>query len=756
VRLRTQILLLLLLFGLTPLLIAALLNFPLLIGRMESLYQQAYLQNLRADFSDLDQHLASRNTLTRVIARLPEPGVVLGRNGKDEAGDIDKARVRYTEWLNSLLANEYDIIAITFVDPRGVPRFWLERDADSLLLLPTTRLPERPSTSLIAEAQHLNAPAVLLGPVRLNPDYGEDPRHFLNLPLISPIQAAPGAPPAGAVIVTLDIGGIAAISPGTLWITPDGHYLPTARHPRPASNAFDDFPGLRDQLQAGKITLYQGPKGDVIWVPMFQIAESGWIWAGRFVDPSPLAQFKNELVLRVFGVALLLIVAVWLAARWLSRKAGAFSESLIQGVRQVLEGNESVRFSWRGSRELQSLSRDLTELARKHAQNNRELIEHARELEASNRYKSEFLANASHELKTPLNSILLLSKLVAENARPRDEDERQQLAVIQAASQDLKRLIDSLLDLSRIEAGRMELVREEVDLAALLESLYQLLKPQFDAKGLAFRLELPDERPVILSDSDKLSQIVKNLLSNALKFTEEGEVVLALEHNHEERDEQENPLPLVISVRDSGIGIPADKQRQIFNEFTQADGATHRHYGGSGLGLSISRSLAGLLGGCIGVDSEPGKGSLFRLYLPYVAGRQNTPRQAQRREHPLLSEPEGEEPVEALRGQRILIVGADVQGLLELTTWLRRWGARAQAADDLDEALEALRDDEIDAILVDARSDAGLPARLKSRLSAPPRIIVLAGPDHEPPAGVVPLKEARWDADELLAALTGG
>jgi len=760
VKLRTQILLLLFFFGLTPLLIAAIINFPLLIGRLEGFYQQAYLQNLRADFSDLDQHLASRNTLARVIARLPEPGILLFNKNTEgsEDADIDKARVRYTEWLNRLLTNEYDIIQISFVDKKGVPRFWLERDADSLLLLPTTKLPEEPPRAMLDEALRLPDPAVLLGPVRLNPDYHDDPRAFLNLQLVSPIHPGPGGTPVGAVVVTLDIGGIAAISPGTLWITPDGEYLPTARNPRPGSNAFDDFPGLREKLGSSKITLYEGPNGDIIWVPMFHIEGSGSIWTGRFVDPSPMARFKNELTLRVFGVVLLLAATVWLAASWLSRKVGRFSESLTQGVQHVLEGNESVQFSWQGSRELEQLSQDLSALARKHAQNNRELIEHARELEASNQYKSEFLANASHELKTPLNSILLLSKLVAENANPRDKEEQRQLAVIQAASQDLKRLIDSLLDLTRIEAGRMELVREEVELAPLLISLHQLLKPQFDAKGLELVLDLPEERPIIISDADKISQIVKNLLSNALKFTEKGRVVLALRHNDGDDSER---LPLVISVSDTGIGIPAEKQHRIFNEFTQADGATHRRYGGSGLGLSISRSLAGLLGGYISLSSQPGEGSCFSLFLPYLAGRQNMPRDAHVHEHHFEQEHTQPPMDDSLRGRQILLVGADVPTLLTLTTLLRDWGVMVQAADDLDEALEALRDEQgIDTLLIDTRHDPTLLPALSKILSsrrpaARPRLIALGEPaDSEANRKFATTLNAPPSAEALCAALT--
>ncbi len=304
----------------------------------------------------------------------------------------------------------------------------------------------------------------------------------------------------------------------------------------------------------------------------------------------------------------------------------------------------------------------------------------------------------------------------------------------------------------------MELVREEVELAPLLESLYRLLKPQFDAKGLELVLDLPEERPIIISDADKISQIVKNLLSNALKFTEQGRVVLALRHNAGDDAER---LPLVISVSDTGIGIPADKQHRIFNAGTQADGTTHRRYGGSGLGLSISRSLAGLLGSYIRLSSQPGEGSCFSLYLPYLAGRQNMPREAHVHEHRFEEEQAPPPPVEdALRGRQILLVGADVPTLLTLTTLLRDWGVLVQAADNLDEALEALHDEQgMDTLLVDTRHDPTLlPALNKALATYPPatrpRLIALSDPaDIEANQAFAATLSAPPSAEALCAIL---
>ena len=233
-----------------------------------------------------------------------------------------------------------------------------------------------------------------------------------------------------------------------------------------------------------------------------------------------------------------------------------------------------------------------------------------RELEQASRYKSEFLANMSHELRTPLNSIILLAKMLAMNDGGHlDAEEVKRASVIHHAGGDLLTLINDILDLSKIEAGKMEVHPQPIASADLLAEIRQLFEDTAQARGVEFRTE-DGWQGEFTSDHDKLGQILRNLLSNAFKFTRSGHVTLAL------RRGGDAGLPLDIAVSDSGIGIPADKLQIIFEAFQQVDGSIARQFGGTGLGLSISLRLAQLLGGTIQVASEFGVGSTFTLRLP--------------------------------------------------------------------------------------------------------------------------------------------
>ena len=239
-----------------------------------------------------------------------------------------------------------------------------------------------------------------------------------------------------------------------------------------------------------------------------------------------------------------------------------------------------------------------------------ELDNKAQQLEQASRYKSEFLANMSHELRTPLNSVILLSKMLANNESGRlAEEEVKQAEVIHRSGQELLRLINDVLDLSKIEAGRMELHLVPVESGAFLAEFRDLFEPAAREKGLSLRVE-DRLQGQFVSDRAKLAQVVRNLLANAIKFTKTGSITLSLERQPGAR------LPIRIAVRDTGIGIQADKRELIFEAFQQADGSTSREYGGTGLGLSISLRFAQLLGGTIELESAPGAGSLFTVALP--------------------------------------------------------------------------------------------------------------------------------------------
>jgi CheY-like chemotaxis protein/GAF domain-containing protein/HAMP domain-containing protein len=252
------------------------------------------------------------------------------------------------------------------------------------------------------------------------------------------------------------------------------------------------------------------------------------------------------------------------------------------------------------------------------------LQERAEQLAISSKYKSEFLANMSHELRTPLNSLLILAKLLSENTEGNlTEKQIGFAATIHHAGTDLLELINDILDLTKVEAGKMDVTADDVVLADVRDYVERTFRPMAEERGLDLAVDIhgPAVPPSIFTDAQRLQQVLKNLLANALKFTEEGGVVLRIELAPD-GTQFASPLlataesVLAFSVIDTGIGIPEDKLRLIFESFQQADGTTSRRYGGTGLGLSISREIARLLGGEIHVHSEPGKGSTFTLYLP--------------------------------------------------------------------------------------------------------------------------------------------
>ncbi|GGX75086.1 response regulator [Massilia dura] len=239
-----------------------------------------------------------------------------------------------------------------------------------------------------------------------------------------------------------------------------------------------------------------------------------------------------------------------------------------------------------------------------------QLEERARDLERASQYKSQFLANMSHELRTPLNSSLILAKLLSDNSQGNLNEEQVRFAqTIYSAGNDLLNLINDILDISKVEAGKLELNPEELRLQQVMEGLRRTFEPLAQQKNLAFSLDMAPGLPdTIFTDCQRLEQILKNLLSNALKFTDQGSVTLRVEPGANGQ--------LRFAVTDTGIGIRADQHAAIFGAFQQADGTTSRKYGGTGLGLSISRDLAVLLGGAITLDSTVGQGSTFALTLP--------------------------------------------------------------------------------------------------------------------------------------------
>ena len=295
------------------------------------------------------------------------------------------------------------------------------------------------------------------------------------------------------------------------------------------------------------------------------------------------------------------------------------SESRLKEQQEELQAaNEELEEK---SHYLEKNKRDVEEKNKRLESLQKELTQRAEDLAIASKYKSEFLANMSHELRTPLNSLLLLSKLLSDNKEKNlSEDQLESVNVIYNSGTNLLSLINEILDLSKIEAGKMSLNFDTIDIASLADSLRRDFIHMAEDKSLQFSVAVDEACPdSFVSDRKRVDQVLKNLVSNAIKFTENGGVTITFSQGQPENTLDSLPdrkKGITITIEDTGIGIPKDKQKIIFEAFQQVETGSARKFGGTGLGLSISIELARLLDGEIVLKSSSGKGSIFKLYLP--------------------------------------------------------------------------------------------------------------------------------------------
>jgi len=318
-----------------------------------------------------------------------------------------------------------------------------------------------------------------------------------------------------------------------------------------------------------------------------------------------------------------------------------------------------------------------------------------KELELSNKYKSEFLANMSHELRTPLNAIILLSQLLAKNSNKNlNDDDIKKAKTIYKSGKELLRLINDILDLSKVESGKMEIVVVRFNSSEFLEEIKALFEHSAKDKGLELRV-IDEYNDTIISDKNRVSQIVRNLISNSLKFTSKGFIEVKISRSDDPK------RPIEISVKDSGIGISEDKLEKIFEAFVQADGSTNRKYGGTGLGLSISKELANLLGGEIFVESKEGKGSRFFVKLPNLKNEVD-----KTIDENLQKESEVKDDREILGDDgAILIISDDEVFNKQIYTKIKNSGHKGLIAHNKKDGLELIRSFKVVGIVL----DLGLP-----------------------------------------------
>jgi signal transduction histidine kinase/CheY-like chemotaxis protein/HAMP domain-containing protein len=536
------------------------------------------------------------------------------------------------------------------------------------------------------------------------------------------------------------------------WVIHGGYALPSAGDPGEPPLSFASGEGLVGQAAATRQAVHvehvpvdylpirsgvgrTAPHAVVVLPVQFEGECLGVIELGSVVPFSSLHLTFLERLVATIGVAITTIRA--------NRRT---EELLAQSQRLAMELQDQSAELQRANAELEEKAEQLSEQNRNVEIKNMEIDaarrgveEKAQQLALASQYKSEFFANMSHELRTPLNSLLLLSRLLADNPDENLTPRQIEFAsTIHGAGSDLLRLIDDILDLSKIEAGRVDVDSAPVELAGLCTEIGQTFGPQADDKGLQLRVEAAGDLPeLITTDGQRLVQILRNLLANAIKFTDSGHVELEISRAPAGAMYGVPTLDgagsvIAFAVRDTGIGIPAGKLEMIFEAFQQADGTTSRKYGGTGLGLSISKELARMLGGRIEVSSAVGTGSVFTLLLPdelpavtAVAARVVSRRPPEsvpalpgtagpapgdgpaRRSGPMLrTAPGGVAGVRAvpeLAGATVLIVDDDVRNVFALTSALELHGLTVLYADNGADGITLLTQHaEVDVVLMDA------------------------------------------------------
>jgi signal transduction histidine kinase/DNA-binding response OmpR family regulator len=424
------------------------------------------------------------------------------------------------------------------------------------------------------------------------------------------------------------------------------------------------------------------------WIPLmsFQIVPTMAIMVGLTAMFGSVGGFRL-LALCLSATLASSVLVAWLATGFqVVTTSSLLTTALSASLLFLFQLMMSIQ-TYRQARGFVQSRRQVAEQAEEISRQNEALVRAREEALQAAQAKAAFLATMSHEIRTPLNGVLGMTHLLAETQLT--SQQRDFVGTIQVSGNALLSIINDILDYSKIESGRMEVEQEPLRIAGALEESFEIIAPRAREKGIELCYQIaPDVPPVIRGDITRLRQVLTNLVGNAVKFTERGEVVVDVQLVHPERGDA--PAEIAFDVRDTGIGIPPDRLPLLFSAFTQVDASTTRKYGGTGLGLAISKRLARLMGGTIRVESTPGEGSSFRFTI-----------RAHSADPSLVAEMHPEVIPRLLQGRRVLIVDDNTTNRRVLSAQLAAWGLVATAADGAPAALALLEKEQFDVAVLD-------------------------------------------------------
>ncbi len=443
------------------------------------------------------------------------------------------------------------------------------------------------------------------------------------------------------------------------------------------------------------------------YLTIFQaFPEWNW-WLALEISKAELFAERRHYLWLVLVISLLIFLGVFLLSHILTRHLGAKIDTTLACLREARQGNLQARIQLPDNDEIgviqQGINRMIRDIAKAHDAMKAEIEQRKRaeaelkiardQAEAANQAKTDFVANISHELRTPMNGILGMAEMLLDH-EPVGE-QREKIQVIHESGSILLQIINELLDVFKLEAGKVELEHMPFDPMKIVRDALQLMEITAREKGLYLKLEADGNiPPLVEGDKHRLRQILLNLVGNALKFTEQGGITVQLDAQPGTHGKSN----LYFAVTDTGIGIPPEKRAMLFDKFNQADISTTRRYGGTGLGLFISRQLVGLMGGDIGVDSTPGQGSRFwfRVELP-VAPPMSIVVDPSPRNFSRVN------AANSFQGHRVLLVEDNRTNQLVAKVMLNKLGCETRIAGDGQQALDMLETDDFDLVLMDVQ-----------------------------------------------------